>query len=195
MVQINFKKKEITCKVVYCGLPAAGKSTSIEVVQKTAAPERSTALIETRVNDADVVRFCSYTPDMLLAQMKINFMLIALHGAVWYGSSKKTLLQGADGIVFVADSQATLAENENELATLEDDLQDAAHLKLEKTPHVFQWNKRDLRSGSTKKLDVLNKYNAPAFDTIATKGDGVIPALAALISRMHDRMAGEYGLR
>lgn len=198
MTQINFRTREITCKVAYCGPVFSGKKTSLEFIHQT-APKAQVSTLSTVSIDGDLMTFFDYTPvGAKLETMTLKLRLCTLSGYTHYRASKRVLMENVDGLVFVADSQTKrLQENVDELEIAKDDLRAVAHLSPRMTPHVLQWNKRDLpHAMKTDELAKhLNEFDAPTFETVSTKGEGVVAALEALTSAMRKKLIVEYGLR
>lgn len=183
MVQINFALKEVNCKVVYYGPGMSGKTTNLEIVYKK-APEQHRGELTSISTDGDRTLFFDYMPLDLgtIAGMRTKFQLYTVPGQVYYNSTRKLVLQGVDGVVFVADSDPSkIQENLESLANLEENLREYGK-ELRTLPHVIQWNKRDLPGASpVPTLNAqFNKYGAPNFEAVARTGEGVFPTLKAL---------------
>lgn len=183
MVQINFALKEVNCKVVYYGPGMSGKTTNLEIVYKK-APEQHRGELTSISTDGDRTLFFDYMPLDLgtIAGMRTKFQLYTVPGQVYYNSTRKLVLQGVDGVVFVADSDpAKLQENLDSLANLEENLREYGK-DLRTLPHVLQWNKRDIPGAMTiaELNSKLNRYNAPNYEAVARTGEGVFPTLKAL---------------
>ena len=126
MVQINFANKEIQCKIVYYGPGMSGKTTNLEVVHKK-APQNSKGELTSIATEGDRTLFFDFMPLDLgnIAGIKTKFQLYTVPGQVYYNSTRKLVLQGVDGIVFVADSQAEkLEENAEAIENLRQNLRE-----------------------------------------------------------------------
>jgi signal recognition particle receptor subunit beta len=185
MVQINFANKEIQCKIVYYGPGMSGKTTNLEVVHKK-APNNAKGDLTSIATEGDRTLFFDFMPLDLgnIAGIKTKFQLYTVPGQVYYNSTRKLVLQGVDGIVFVADSQAEkIDENLEALENLKGNLREYGR-DIESIPVVFQWNKRDLPTALP--VDELerrmNPMGAPSFEAVAATGEGVFPTLKALAS-------------
>ncbi|NUN53080.1 MAG: GTPase, partial [Planctomycetaceae bacterium] len=183
MVQINFALKEVNCKVVFYGPGKSGKTTNLEMVHKN-APANARGDLTSIATEGDRTLFFDFMPLDLgtIAGMKTKFQLYTVPGQVYYNSTRKLVLQGCDGVIFVADSsRAKLAENIESLKNLEENLAEYGK-KLSEVPFVLQWNKRDAADAMPpEELDKeLNWYKVPTFEAVAFKGDGVFPTLKAL---------------
>jgi len=183
MVQINFALKEVNCKVVFYGPGMSGKTTNLEIVHQK-APEEHKGDLTSISTDGDRTLFFDFMPLDLgkIAGMQTKFQLYTVPGQVYYNSTRKLVLQGVDGVIFVADSQPDkLQENiesyENLIENLAEYGKDLADL-----PHVIQYNKRDLPNAmSVEDLDrAMNKFGVPTFEAVANTGEGVFPTLKTL---------------
>jgi signal recognition particle receptor subunit beta len=185
MVQINFANKEIQCKVVYYGPGMSGKTTNLEVVHKK-APPTSKGELTSIATEGDRTLFFDFMPLDLgnIAGIKTKFQLYTVPGQVYYNSTRKLVLQGVDGVVFVADSQAEkIEENIEAMENLKANLKEYGR-DLTSLPVVVQYNKRDLPTAMTvEELDQrLNPMGAPTFGAVAATGEGVFPTLKTLAS-------------
>src|SRR5262245_27962855 len=185
MVQINFAHKEIQCKIVYYGPGMSGKTTNLEVVHgKT--PAESRGELTSIATTGERTLYFDYMPLDLgsIAGIRTKFQLYTVPGQIYYKSTRRLVLQGVDGIVFVADSSAAkLQENRESMRDLEDNLREMGRA-LSDIPVVVQYNKRDLSDAlpvETLQREV-NPHGLPHFEAIATTGEGVFPTLKALAS-------------
>lgn len=180
MVQINFALKEINCKIVYYGPGLSGKTTNLEVVHSK-APKAHVGELTSIATEGDRTLFFDFLPLNLgpVAGMTTKFQIYTVPGQVYYNSTRKLVLQGADGIVFVADSRrGKMDENLESLANLEENLRDYG-MDINAIPLVFQYNKRDLPDIYTieELQQKLNRFKAPYFEAVAVTGEGVFPTL------------------
>jgi hypothetical protein len=185
MVQINFAQKQINAKIVYYGPGMSGKTTNLEVVHKR-APETNRGDLTSISTDGDRTLFFDYMPLDLgtIAGMRTSFQMYTVPGQVYYNSTRKLVLQGVDGVIFVADSSPGAMEaNLESLKNLEENLNEYGK-SLATMPHVVQFNKRDLPGAlSVDELNkALNAHNAPHFEAVAATGQGVFPTLKGLAS-------------
>ena len=185
MVQINFAQKSVTVKVVYYGPGMSGKTTNLEVVHQR-APEASRGDLTSISTDGDRTLFFDFMPLDLgtVAGMRTQFQIYTVPGQVYYNSTRKLVLQGVDGVVFVADSSASMVdENLESLRNLEENLAEYGK-SLKEIPIIMQYNKRDLPDAlPVEELDrLLNPMGAPAYEAVANTGQGVFPTLKALAS-------------
>ena len=180
MSLINYSSREINCKIVYYGPGLCGKTTNIQHVYNKVAPETKGKLI-TLATEMDRTLFFDFLPLELgtVKGFKTRFHLYTVPGQVYYDASRKLILRGVDGIVFVADSQTSRFDaNIESLYNLHDNLEEYK-LKLSDLPYVIQYNKRDMPDI----IDVadleqeLNPDNYPSLEAIAIKGMGVFDTL------------------
>jgi len=180
MVQINFALKEVNCKLVYYGPGLSGKTTNLEVVHGK-APKNNVGELTSIATEGDRTLFFDFLPLNLgpVAGMTTKFQIYTVPGQVYYNSTRKLVLQGADGIVFVADSRrGKMDENLESLANLEENLSEYG-MDINNLPLVIQYNKRDLPDVySVEELQQkVNRFNAPYFEAVAITGEGVFPTL------------------
>jgi len=197
MVQINFARKEINCKIVYYGPGLSGKTTSLEVVHQR-TPQGHKGELTSISTDGDRTLFFDFMPLDLgtIAGMKVKFHLYTVPGQVYYNSTRQLVLKGADGVVFVADSQDyALDANLESMQNLEDNLKRQG-LRLHDLPVVIQYNKRDLPNAvPIAKLNrEVNKLGAPHFESVATTGVGVDETLNGVTQLVLSNLVKKYGL-
>ena len=183
MVQINFARKEINCKIVYYGPGLSGKTTSLEVVHQR-TPQGHKGELTSISTDGDRTLFFDFMPLDLgtIAGMKVKFHLYTVPGQVYYNSTRKLVLLGADGIIFVADSTpGRMDDNQQSMDNLRENLTEMGR-DLNKIPLVIQYNKRDLPNPiAVAELEgKLNPNKVPTFETSARTGEGVFQALKAI---------------
>ena len=177
---INYNSKEIHCKVVYYGPSLGGKTTNLQwVYHKTTAQEQSD-LIELPT-DIERTMFFDFLPMNIgeIRGFQTRFHLYTVPGQVVYDASRKLILKGLDGVIFVADSQAErMEENLQALRNLEKNLEQQGY-DINEVPLVIQYNKRDLPNALpiAELRKALNRYNAPDFESTARQGDGVFESL------------------
>jgi hypothetical protein len=196
MVQINFAQKSVNLKIVYYGPGMSGKTTNLEVIHQR-APEGNRGDLTSISTDGDRTLFFDYMPLDLgtVAGMRTAFQLYTVPGQVYYNSTRKLVLQGVDGIIFVADSSASMVnQNLESLRNLEENLNEYGK-SLATLPHVIQLNKRDLPDAmSVEELGrLMNPHNAPMFEAVANTGQGVFPTLKALAASVLKNIMNEAG--
>ncbi|MFC1479129.1 ATP/GTP-binding protein [Planctomycetota bacterium] len=195
MVQINFAQREINCKIVYYGPGLSGKTTTLEVIHQKAPPDHIGEMVSI-ATESDRTLYFDFLPLNLgtVAGMTTKFQIYTVPGQVYYNATRKLVLKGADGVIFVADSQKDkMDENKESLANLAENLEEHG-LDMETVPLVLQYNKRDLDNLCTvEELDAeLNPRKVPAFESIANTGQGVFPALKALSKLVINKLNEEH---
>jgi signal recognition particle receptor subunit beta len=198
MVQINFAQKTVNVKIVYYGPGMSGKTTNLEVIHQR-APQGNRGDLTSISTDGDRTLFFDYMPLDLgtVAGMRTAFQLYTVPGQVYYNSTRKLVLQGVDGIIFVADSSAAmLNQNLESLRNLEENLNEYGK-SLSTLPHVIQFNKRDLPDAMTVEelVRLMNPHRAPHFEAIANTGQGVFPTLKALAAGVLKNIMSESGTK
>ncbi len=186
MALFNYATRELSAKIVYYGPGLSGKTTNIEMVHKLLRPEQKGRLISLPT-ETDRTLFFDFLPIELgqIKGFKVRFHLYTVPGQVFYNATRRLVLQGVDGVVFVADSQREMINGDMEsLKNLMDNLSSYGK-KLEDLPFVLQYNKRDLRNAAPGgELDAaLNFLRVPTFEAVASTGKGVAETLVG-ISRM-----------
>ncbi|HEX8042973.1 MAG TPA: ADP-ribosylation factor-like protein [Candidatus Deferrimicrobium sp.] len=186
MALFNYATRELSAKIVYYGPGLSGKTTNIEMVHKMLRADQKGRLISLPTQ-TDRTLFFDFLPIELgqIKGFKVRFHLYTVPGQVFYNATRRLVLQGVDGVVFVADSQREMINSDVEsLKNLMDNLS-AYGKKLEDLPFVLQYNKRDLRSAApVAELNAaLNLQHVPAFEAVAPTGKGVAETLVG-ISRM-----------
>ena len=180
---INYAALEINCKLVYYGPGLCGKTTNLQYIYKRVNPDSKGKLISL-ATETERTLFFDFLPLNLgtIRGFKTRFHLYTVPGQVFYDASRKLILKGADGVVFVADSQVERMEaNIESLQNMEFNL-DEQGIKMDNIPLVFQYNKRDLLNIVTVEelQKTLNPKNLPWFEAIATQGIGVFETLKAI---------------
>jgi signal recognition particle receptor subunit beta len=186
MALFNYATRELSAKVVYYGPGLSGKTTNIEMVHRLLRPEQKGRLISLPT-ETDRTLFFDFLPLDLgqIKGFKVRFHLYTVPGQVFYNATRRLVLQGVDGVVFVADSQVDMmGSNAESLKNLRDNLATYGK-KLEEIPFVMQYNKRDLRNiASVPEMNAqLNDRNVRVFEGIAKDGVGVTETLVG-ISRL-----------
>jgi signal recognition particle receptor subunit beta len=180
---VNLYTKEISLKIVYYGPGLGGKTSSLQYIHRAIKPDARGQLVSLSTG-VDRTLYFDFLPVKLpkLRGYTVRVQLYTVPGQVHYNSTRKLVLTGADGIVFVADSQRPRAEaNVESFQNLRDNLREQG-LSLDRMPHLLQYNKRDMPDLlSVVELDgALNPHRAPTFETSATKGVGVFEALKSI---------------
>jgi hypothetical protein len=193
MSLVNHSTKEITAKIVYYGPGRCGKTTNLQYVFSR-LPEDRRGKIVSLATEKDRTLFFDFLPLDLgpISGFQTRFQLYTVPGQVYYNATRRLVLQGADGVVFVADSQRSLMdENRESLDNLRENLSSWG-MTLEELPLVFQYNKRDLPDIALPNeiARLLDVGNRPAFEGVAVQGRGVLDTLRAIGFMVMQRLAG-----
>ena len=183
MTFINYASREINCKIVYYGPGLGGKTTNLEHVYAKVNPDTRGKLISL-ATETERTLFFDFLPLSLgeIRGFKTRFHLYTVPGQVFYDASRKLILKGVDGVVFVADSQLGRIEaNQESVENLRTNLAEQGY-SLDKIPYVIQYNKRDLPEISTVEdlRELLNPTKVPEFEGVARTGVGVFDTLKAV---------------
>ncbi len=180
---INYSSREINCKLVYYGPGLCGKTTNLQYIYTKTSPEAKGKMISL-ATETERTLFFDFLPLSLgeIRGFKTRFHLYTVPGQVFYDASRKLILKGVDGFVFVADSQIERMEaNIESMDNLRQNLADQGY-NLDKLPYVIQFNKRDLPNAAPmdQLRDLLNPQGGPEFEACATTGVGVFDTLKAV---------------
>ena len=186
MTFINYAAREINCKLVYYGPGLGGKTTNIKFVYEKTNPNSKGKLISL-ATETDRTLFFDFLPLDLgeIRGFRTRFHLYTVPGQVFYDASRKLILKGVDGVVFVADSQAARMDaNLESLKNLELNLREQGY-DIKTIPYVLQFNKRDLPTATPfeEMKKKLHFKGEPIFEAIANKGTGVFETLK-MIAKM-----------
>ena len=183
MTFINYASREINCKIVYYGPGLCGKTTNLQYIYDTTAPTAKGKLISL-ATETDRTLFFDFMPLELgtVRGFKTRFHLYTVPGQVFYDASRKLILKGVDGVVFVADSQEERMDaNIESLFNLEENLKVNGY-DLTKLPYVLQLNKRDLPNviPAPDLVTELRRKDEPVHEAVAAKGTGVFDTLKSI---------------
>ena len=184
VARINPLAKELSAKIVYYGPGLSGKTTSLEFIHRAIRPDRRGEMVSL-ATEGDRTIFFDFLPLKIerVRGMDVRLQLYTVPGQVYYAATRKLVLNGADGVVFVADSQREVMEqNEASLRDLEANLRELG-VEFESFPLVLQYNKRDLPGvvAVSELEQALNPRGLPSFETVATEGRGIFDALKAIV--------------
>ena len=179
----NHNAKEIHCKIVYYGPSLGGKTTNLQWVYQNTADDQKSKLVALNT-DIERTLFFDFLPLNIgdIRGYQTRFHLYSVPGQVVYDASRKLILKGLDGVIFVADSQTErMEENLEALRNLETNLEVQGY-NIREVPLIMQYNKRDLsNAASLQELRrALNHYNAPEFEATANEGRGVMESLKSV---------------
>jgi mutual gliding-motility protein MglA len=197
MVLFNYATKEITAKIVYYGPGLCGKTTNLQFVYDS-LPSNNKSKMLSLSTKTDRTLFFDFLPLDLgkIRGMRTKLQLYTVPGQVYYNSTRQLVLKGADGVVFVADSQDfALDANMESLQNLEDNLKRQG-VRIREIPLVMQFNKRDLPNAlPERELEAeINKLGVPHFGSVATTGLGVEETLKGITQLVLAHLIKKYGL-
>lgn len=183
MTFINYASREINCKIVYYGPGLCGKTTNIQHIYDRTNPQAKGKLISL-ATETDRTLFFDFLPLDLgsVKGFKVRFHLYTVPGQVFYDASRKLILKGVDGVIFVADSQNERMEaNEESVYNLKTNLKEQGY-DLQFIPYILQLNKRDLPNVAPveEMIQKLQQKQEPVFEAVASKGVGVFETLKAV---------------
>ncbi len=184
---INYASREINCKIVYYGPGLGGKTTNLQFIYERTSPQNKGQLISL-ATETDRTLFFDFLPLDLgtVRGFRTRFHLYTVPGQVFYDASRKLILKGVDGVIFVADSQeARMDANVESLDNLKINLRENG-FDLGNVPYALQFNKRDLPNVVTydELLRALNVKGEPTFEAVAPKGIGVFETLKAVAKQV-----------
>jgi signal recognition particle receptor subunit beta len=184
MTFINYAAREINCKIVYYGPGLCGKTTNIQFIYDKTGTAAKGKLISL-ATESERTLFFDFLPIELgtIRGFRTRFHLYTVPGQVFYDASRKLILKGVDGVVFVADSQeARMDANLESLRNLKENLREHG-VVFDKVPYVLQVNKRDLPTAvPLPEIDkALRQKDEPMFEAVASRGTGVFETLKAVV--------------
>ncbi|MEZ4599705.1 MAG: ADP-ribosylation factor-like protein [Syntrophotaleaceae bacterium] len=187
MAFINYASREINCKIVYYGPGLCGKTTNLQTIYQRTAPEARGKMISL-ATETERTLFFDFLPLALgdIRGFKTRFHLYTVPGQVFYDASRKLILKGVDGVVFVADCQEErLDANVESMENLKENLEEHGY-QLENLPFVIQYNKCDLPNLTPLEelQDLLNPNQVPEFKACALTGEGVFETLKAVAKQI-----------
>ena len=177
---VNYSSREINTKIVYYGPGLCGKTTNLQHIFNKTNPQARGKMISL-ATETERTLFFDFLPLSLgeIRGFKTRFHLYTVPGQVFYDASRKLILKGVDGLVFVADSQVERMEaNLESFENMKVNLKEQGY-ELERIPYVIQYNKRDLPNAAPveEMRKLLNLKNVPDFEAVARSGDGVFDTL------------------
>jgi mutual gliding-motility protein MglA len=180
---INYAAREINCKIVYYGPGLGGKTTNLQYIYSQTNPNQRGEMVSL-TGETERTLFFDFLPLNIgeIKGFKTRFHLYTVPGQHFYDASRKLVLKGVDGIVFVADSHIEkMEDNIESLKSLDANLKEQGY-DIHHIPFIFQWNKRDIENPVPVKVlhDQLNTFGAEEFEGVAVKGVGVFDTLKAI---------------
>jgi len=196
MSLVNYSTREITCKIVYYGPGRSGKTSNLQYVHAFVPEERKGPMVSL-ATETDRTLFFDFLPLDLgtISGFRTRMQLYTVPGQVYYNATRKLVLRGADGVVFVADSQREqFDENIESLRNLHENLLEE-NLDLRTFPTVIQYNKRDLPGvlPISDLDDALNFRGVPSFPAAAVSGEGVFDTLKAVSQLVLQNLSRRFG--
>ena len=184
---INYSSREINCKIVFYGPGLCGKTTNLQFIYAKTNPDARGKMISL-ATETERTLFFDFLPLSLgeIRGFKTRFHLYTVPGQVFYDASRKLILKGVDGMVFVADSQIERMEaNLESVDNLTENLAEQGY-DIRKMPYVVQYNKRDLPNIAPREElhRLINTLQVPEFDAVATVGIGVFNTLKAIAKQV-----------
>lgn len=180
---LNYSTREINFKVVYYGPGLSGKTTNIKTIYEKVKADNKGKLVSLATETERTLFFDFFPLDLgTIKGYKVKFHLYTVPGQIYYSSSRKLIMKGVDGIVFVADSQRERFEaNIESLQDMMDNLKEY-NIDFETLPYVLQLNKRDLPNitPANELIKALRKKNEPVVEAMALKGEGVVETLKGI---------------
>jgi hypothetical protein len=177
---LNYSTREINFKIVYYGPGLSGKTTNIKTIYDKVKKDNKGKLVSLATETERTLFFDFFPLDLgTVKGYKVKFHLYTVPGQIYYSSSRKLIMKGVDGIVFVADSQRERFEaNIESLADMMENLKDY-NIEFESIPYVLQLNKRDLPNitPANELISALRKKEEPVIEAMALKGEGVVETL------------------
>jgi hypothetical protein len=180
---INYSSREINCKIVYYGPGLCGKTTNLQYIYAKTNPDAKGKMISL-ATETERTLFFDFLPIDLgeIRGFKTRFHLYTVPGQVYYNASRRLILKGVDGLIFVADSQRSRLEaNIEAMHNLYENMESYGY-DIQSIPFVLQYNKRDLPDimSVEEMRAVLNPMGLPDFEAVAIEGEGVFPTLSTV---------------
>jgi signal recognition particle receptor subunit beta len=180
---LNYSTREINFKIVYYGPGLSGKTTNIKYIYEKVKNDNKGKLVSLATETERTLFFDFFPLDLgTIKDYKVRFHLYTVPGQIYYSASRKLILRGVDGLVFVADSQTERFEANIE--SIQDMLENLNDYKIDfaTIPYILQLNKRDLPNvtPANELIAALRKKNEPVLEGVASRGDGVVETLKAI---------------
>jgi mutual gliding-motility protein MglA len=196
MSLVNYSTREITCKIVYYGPGRSGKTSNLQYIHAFVPEERKGPMVSL-ATETDRTLFFDFLPLDLgtISGFRTRVQLYTVPGQVYYNATRKLVLRGADGVVFIADSQPEqFDENVESLRNLHENLLEE-NIDVRTFPLVIQYNKRDLPGviPLAELDDVLNFRGVPYFAAAAVAGDGVFDTLKSVSQLVLQNLSRRFG--
>ena len=197
MVQINLEQRELTLKIVYYGPALSGKTTNLQVIHQVLDPDSRGRLMVLDTSD-DRTLFFDLMPVFFKTRsgFTVKVKIFTVPGQVMHNSTRRVVLQGADGVAFIGDSQKSLSKANNESWRDMTNNLKINGLDINETPMVIQFNKRDLPDVRSDEeiAEVGRKGKEPVYKATAIKGEGVMETLEGILRLTWRSLNAKYGL-
>jgi signal recognition particle receptor subunit beta len=195
-VQVDFKAREVTIKIVYYGPALSGKTTNLQALHRLVAQDQRTRLMTLETRD-DRTLFFDLLP-MLFRQgdVALRFKVFTVPGQVIHNATRRLVLQGADGVAFIADSQVSETRaNADSFVDLKRNLREQG-VAMDAMPLVIQFNKRDLPGirSDAELAELAQRGREPVFRAVAVRGDGVAETFVGLLALVLRRLESHADL-
>jgi mutual gliding-motility protein MglA len=193
-VQFNTAQRELTLKIVYYGPGLSGKTTNLRALYQRIQPQLRGHLMTLDTADDRTLFFDTLPLVFRAGNLKVKIKMFTVPGQVMHNSTRRIVLQGADAIAFIADSQpAKRQENYKYWMNMVENLK-MNGLSIDNLPNVVQWNKKDLGDAST--LEAIAKMRdegkQPVFEAIAVRGEGVVETFLSLVDLTFEQIDRVY---
>ncbi len=193
---LNYSTREINFKIVYYGPGLSGKTTNIKFIYEKIKKDNKGKLVSLATETERTLFFDFFPLDLgTIKDYKVRFHLYTVPGQIYYSASRKLILKGVDGLVFVADSQTERFEAN--LESVQDMLENLRDYKIEfaTIPYVLQLNKRDLPNvtPASELIGALRKKDEPVLEAVANRGDGVVETLKAISKLIMSEVRNKIG--
>ena len=193
---LNYSTREINFKIVYYGPGLSGKTTNIKYIYEKIKKDNKGKLVSLATETERTLFFDFFPLDLgTIKDYKVRFHLYTVPGQIYYSASRKLILKGVDGLVFVADSQTE--RYEANIESIQDMMENLRDYKIDFStiPYVLQLNKRDLPniSPANELIGVLRKKDEPVLEAVAAKGDGVVDTLKAISKLIMSEVKNKIG--
>src|SRR3989440_8375135 len=193
-VQFNTGQRELTLKIVYYGPGLSGKTTNLRALYQRIQPQLRGHLMTLDTADDRTLFFDTLPLVFTAGTLKVKLKLFTVPGQVMHNSTRRIVLQGADAIAFIADSQpAKRQENYKYWLNMVENLK-ANGLEIEAMPHVVQWNKKDLGDASTDEaIQKMRRENKqPVYEAVAGEGEGVVETFLGVVELTFEQIDKNY---
>jgi signal recognition particle receptor subunit beta len=193
---LNYSTREINFKIVYYGPGLSGKTTNIKYIYEKVKNDNKGKLVSLATETERTLFFDFFPLDLgTIKDYKVRFHLYTVPGQIYYSASRKLILRGVDGLVFVADSQTERFEANIE--SIQDMLENLSDYKLDfaTIPYILQLNKRDLPNvtPANELIAALRKKDEPVLEAVASRGGGVVETLKAISKLIMNEVKNKIG--